>query len=93
MEPIQPRDKYPKAKIEEPNLRLPKALLKPDGDPNDDLCYMKIFGKKLNIYLRNCMMSPSFLMYLHFNFRVQEGGGMSMFVRFSFFLISREVSW
>ncbi|CAI9304515.1 unnamed protein product [Lactuca saligna] len=43
MEPIQPRDKYPKAKIDEPNLRLPKALLKPDGDPNDDLCYMKIF--------------------------------------------------
>ncbi|CAH1443627.1 unnamed protein product [Lactuca virosa] len=43
MEPIQPRDKYPKAKIEEPTLRLPKALLKPDGDPNDDLCYMKIF--------------------------------------------------
>ncbi|KAI3702287.1 hypothetical protein L6452_28020 [Arctium lappa] len=36
-------DKYAKAKIEEPNLRLPKALLKPDGDPNDDLCYMRIF--------------------------------------------------
>ncbi|KAI3497565.1 hypothetical protein L1887_40282 [Cichorium endivia] len=39
----KPRDKYPKAKIEEPNLRLPKALLKPDGDPTDDLAYMKIF--------------------------------------------------
>ncbi|KAL7585456.1 hypothetical protein Lser_V15G46332 [Lactuca serriola] len=38
------RDKYPKAKIEEPNLRLPKALLKPDSDSTaDDLTYMKIF--------------------------------------------------
>ncbi|KAL4580549.1 hypothetical protein LXL04_016747 [Taraxacum kok-saghyz] len=43
MERVPARDKYPKAKIEEPNLRLPKAMLKPDGDPNDDLYYMEIF--------------------------------------------------
>ncbi|KAI3497566.1 hypothetical protein L1887_40283 [Cichorium endivia] len=39
----KPRDKYPKAKIEEPNLRLPKTMLKPDSDSNDDLSYMMIF--------------------------------------------------
>ncbi|KAI3755497.1 hypothetical protein L1987_55298 [Smallanthus sonchifolius] len=37
-------NKYAKAKIEEPNLRLPKALLKVNTDPsNGELCYMKIF--------------------------------------------------
>ncbi|KAI3497556.1 hypothetical protein L1887_40268 [Cichorium endivia] len=44
MEQDSDREKYAKAKIEEPNVRLPKATLKPDGDPLDDhLCYMKIF--------------------------------------------------
>ncbi|CAI9304210.1 unnamed protein product [Lactuca saligna] len=43
MEPISVGDRYAKAKIEEPNLRLPKALLKPPTELSDDLSYLKIF--------------------------------------------------
>ncbi|KAK9077248.1 hypothetical protein SSX86_005585 [Deinandra increscens subsp. villosa] len=44
MDPNPKFDKYAKAKIEEPNLRLPKALLKFNTDQSSgELCYMKIF--------------------------------------------------
>ncbi|KAI3497408.1 hypothetical protein L1887_39996 [Cichorium endivia] len=43
MVPNPERDKYAKAKVEEPNLRLPKSLLKPATELTDDLCYLKIF--------------------------------------------------
>lgn len=43
-------DKYAKAKIEEPNLRLPKALLKRNTDPTSgDIYYKQIIGKKFNL--------------------------------------------
>ncbi|KAJ9552001.1 hypothetical protein OSB04_016046 [Centaurea solstitialis] len=43
MEPNPRSFIYDMAKIEEPNLRLPKSLLKPGSDPTDDLTYLKIF--------------------------------------------------
>ncbi|KAL4580572.1 hypothetical protein LXL04_016771 [Taraxacum kok-saghyz] len=43
MEQDPERDKFSKAKIEEPDVRLPQAILKPDDDPLFDLCYIKIF--------------------------------------------------
>ncbi|KAJ0801383.1 putative K domain-containing protein [Helianthus annuus] len=48
MEPNPQFDKYAKAKIEDPNLRLPKAMLKPNADMSTgELCYMKIFEDDL----------------------------------------------
>ncbi|KAK1421561.1 hypothetical protein QVD17_23994 [Tagetes erecta] len=41
-------EKYAKAKIEDPNLRLPKALLKFNTDPSSgELCYYQIFEDDL----------------------------------------------
>lgn len=49
MEQKPESDKYAKAKIEGPNLRLPKALLKVNTDPSTgELYYFKIFGKKFS---------------------------------------------
>lgn len=52
MEQNKEYDKYEKAKIEEPNLRLPKALLRVNTDPSSgELFYLKIFGKNSAIFL------------------------------------------
>ena len=45
-------DRFAKAKIEEPNPNLPLhlSLLKPNGGARtDNFCYMKVFGKEVNV--------------------------------------------
>lgn len=44
-------DKYEKAKIEEPNLSLPKALLRVNTDPSrGEIYYIKILRKNSEMF-------------------------------------------